>query len=251
MLKNIFTIGGVTVASFAIWAGTLYIFNLQQSRLVFGLVLSLLTLAVLVAILRWIDKKPINFMFGSGSAPQAFGKGMAYFLVPALLALAVCLVLGIITITPTVDAGTLSVTILSIAGLVFLSEALPEELIFRGYIFKKLSLLLKQWAVIVIQAALFLLFAFVIGAVESPLDASFLATFAIVLGVLRSATGSVWGSIGFHLAAMTTLQSFGANWSIFTVSNPQLLQMFVLGIIPFSVTIAVLFSKVQWLKKQS
>ena len=131
-----------------------------------------------------------------------------------------------------------------LAGLVLLAEALPEELVFRGLIQGRLLRMTGSWAAILVQAALFMLFALVIGAVEGLMDASFIATFGVVLGILRVVTGSLWAPIGFHLLFMTAQQAFGAGWGILESSDPQLLQTLILAIVPFSVVIAVCFSRV-------
>lgn len=249
--KNIISIAIITLASLPIWLGAVVTSNMIEgtlaSRIAFGSITTILTLAILYGVLHFYDKKPLSFIFGSKNL-RAFFVGAGFFIVPTLITLVAAMLLGFIEITPQASFTNITGNLIALAALVFISEALPEELIFRGYVFKKLSSFTRAWATIAIQAALFLLFAFLIGAISDPVDASFLFTFAIVLGILRAATGSVWAAIGFHLACMLFQQGFGTTWSLFTVSDPSMLQTFILGMIPFSVTIGVLYSRINWKK---
>lgn len=251
--RSILSITFVTLASIPIWLGAVAASNMTEegsvtSRLVFGSIVTLLTLALLYSVLRFLNKKPFSFIFGKNNI-RAFFIGLGFFTIPAAITLVASILFGLVEITPQASFANIAVSFLFVAGFIFISEALPEELIFRGYLFKKLSAFTKAWLTIALQAGLFLLFAFLIGAAGDPLDASFLLTFAITLGIVRAATGSVWAAIGFHLACMTFQQGFGNTWSLFTVSSPSLLQMYIFAMIPFSITIAILVSRISWSKK--
>lgn len=252
--KNILSIALVTFCSIPIWLGAVAASNMMNSNLLshitFGSITTFFTLALLYCVLRFLDKKPFNFIFGVNNL-RAFFVGAGLFIIPAVVALAAFSVFGFIEIAPQASLVSIASTLLLVAGLVFISEALPEELIFRGYLFKKLSSFTKTWLTIALQAGLFLLFAFFIGAADDLLDASFLLTFAITLGIVRAGTGSVWAAIGFHLACMTFQQGFGSAWSLFTVSNPSTLQTLILAIIPFSVAIAIFAGKIKWDKQSA
>src|SRR3546814_12838769 len=70
------------------------------------------------------------------------------------------------------------------------------------------------WPAIILQALLFTLFAWAIGAAPTWLDASFIFFFGFVLGILRGAK-AVPAAIGFHLAFMSTQQFLGPAWGLF------------------------------------
>src|SRR3546814_12411173 len=82
------------------------------------------------------------------------------------------------------------------------------------------------WPAIILQALLFTLFAWAIGAAPTWLDASFIFFFGFVLGILRGAK-DVPAAIGFQLAFMSTQQFLGPEWGLFEVGNPDLMRMVV------------------------
>jgi len=68
--------------------------------------------------------------------------------------------LGWVEIKIHTDLNDLLLSILILLVTVFLIEALPEELIFRGYIYRYLHAIFPHWGTIILQALLFSLFAF-------------------------------------------------------------------------------------------
>lgn len=252
--KNLLFIAIVTLGSILIWLGAVATSNMIDDSLfrhiAFGSIVTTFTLALLYGILHLSDGKSFKFIFGKHNL-RAFLIGVSLFTIPAIITLVAFILFGFIEITPQASFADIAGTLLLVAGLVFISEALPEELIFRGYIFKKLSSFTKAWLTIILQAVLFLVFAFFIGATGDLLDASFLLTFAITLGIVRAATGSVWAAIGFHLACMTFQQGFGSAWSLFGVSDPSTLQTLIFAMIPFSVTIAIFVGRIKWSKQST
>lgn len=132
-----------------------------------------------------------------GWRPLLFGMG--FWLVAAGIGLAVVLSFGWTRISfGTPDIGVL-LLFLYLPLLVFLFEALPEELIFRGYFYRNLADRYPRWFAVLAQAVLFTLFGAVIGAAGSVDRIILFLTFSIVLGVLRVITDSLWASVGFHL----------------------------------------------------
>lgn len=93
--------------------------------------------------------------------------------------------------------------------LVFLFEALPEGLIFRGYLYRNRADHLPRWFAVAGQAVLFTAFGALVGdgSVERIVV---LLTFGLTLGALRVVTGSLWAPIGFHLAFQYVTQFTGA-----------------------------------------
>lgn len=234
-----------SVASVAIWQFALFVSNMLNTsqavaRIGFGLIVSLLAILLVTVLCRYGKSKSSLSFF---SQAKEFLVGLGWYVVPSVLALAIASLFGVVEIS--VDTSLIDSVgaIALIAVLVFLSEALPEEIIFRGYIFSKLAVLSGRWMVIFFQAAIFLIFAFMIGALDSWLDASFIFTFGICLGILRAAFGSVAAPIGFHLACMTMQQSFSSQWSPFTVADQTILQTFIFGMIPLSIVSAFFVTK--------
>ena len=179
------------------------------------------------------------------SAPlRGLGQGAAWWLAPAMIGLTVAAPAGWGQVSLIAEPGEAVVKFAALIALVFLSEALPEELIFRGYIQSRLTGLVGPWGGVLIQAALFTGFAVLIGAAPDVMQIGFIAAFGVALGMLRAATGTLWAPIGFHLVFMTVQQSHGAGWDLIALTLPEMTRMLVLAQIPFGVVIALLFSRV-------
>ena len=131
-------------------------------------------------------------------------------MVAAGLGLTLTLALGWARIAvSTPDAGIVLLA-LYLPLLVFFYEALPEELIFRGYFYRNLASRYALWLAVVLQAVLFTLFGAAVGAAGSVDRVILFFTFSIVLGILRVVTDSLWASIGFHLAFQWVTQLYSA-----------------------------------------
>lgn len=228
-------LASVVIWQFALFAASTFNTSQAVSRIGFGLIVSLLAILLIAVLRRYSKSKFILDFFGHSTK---FLVGVGWYVVPAVVGLIVASLFGVVEISVNTSFIDAIGAVALIAVLVFLSEALPEEIIFRGYIFGKLATLSGRWTAVFLQAAIFLVFAFMIGALDSWLDASFIFTFGICLGVLRAAVKSVATPIGFHLACMTMQQSFSSQWSPFTVADPAILQTFIFGMIPISITIA-------------
>lgn len=172
------------------------------------------------------------------------GAGAAAYAVPAVVGVVVAGFAGWAMLTFQASPGELAVKVAALTALVLLAEALPEELIFRGYIFSELSASFGAWVTVLLQAVIFTIFALLIGAAPTLLDASFIFTFGMVLGVLRSVSGSLWMAVGFHLAFMLAVQALGGGWNIMASDQPEMMRMMILTMLPFSVVIAVLAGRV-------
>lgn len=115
-----------------------------------------------------------------------------------------------------------------------LYEALPEELVFRGYFYRNLADALPRWLAVLGQAGLFTLFGVAIGAAGSIDRVVLFLLFATVLGYLRAVTGSVWTGIGFHLAFQIVAQLTSPNHGQFTVTDLLTLQGVAFVLLPFT-----------------
>ena len=174
---------------------------------------------------------------------RSFVLGALCFAIPFALALGVGLASGVVSLHTDAALSTILLHGASAVALVFLAEAFPEELIFRGAIQTLLRSEMPSWPAIILQALLFTVFAWMIGVAPTWLDASFLFFFGFVLGILRNVHG-VPAAIGFHLAFMSTQQFLGPAWGLFEVGNPDLMRM-AGAIIPFSATIIFLHGRVK------
>lgn len=210
---------------------------------VFGVLASTSIILLVLLSLKHLDQRSLPRLYIHNDV-KAFFSGVFLYIIPSGIALTLAISFGFASISISESGQYLWLSIASVALLVFLSEALPEELLFRGYIQSKLAEMAQNsWITIGAQALMFTAFAFLIGAVDSQLDASFLITFAIILGMCRMFFQNLWASIGFHLACMTMQQSFGANWGIFAVENADVVQTYILGMIPLTVAAALLSTK--------
>lgn len=100
----------------------------------------------------------------------------------------------------------------------FFYEAFPEELTFRGTVYNALNRRFNCFIALLLQPILFVLAPLTvsglqyIAGIESPaitLDyIVLLLSFGFILQLLRIATGSLWTSIGFHLAFLENSRFF-------------------------------------------
>ncbi|MEK8105167.1 CPBP family intramembrane glutamic endopeptidase [Micromonospora sp. M12] len=108
-------------------------------------------------------------------------------------------------------------------------EALPEELIFRGYLQRNLVTRLPVWQALVGQAVLFTLFGVLVGAARSFDRIALFLVFALLLGAFRVATGDIWAGIGLHVAFQTVAQLFGDVGAVFDVVGADVLGVVAMG----------------------
>lgn len=212
------------------------------------IVMALLTTALVVPMIvlarRYLDQEsfPGLGLAVDAAALHPFAIGILAWLLPFALGVTLCLVIGLVTITPVVPWSEILAFLPLLVLLVFLLEALPEELAFRGYIQTNLAKTMPLWAAVAVQAILFgswgvALWFLTAGGID-PLHASLFYVMGAVLGMLRAITGSVWTGIGFHLAFQTVSQLLqNAERGHFVIENAMLLQVLALGALPFSVAV--------------
>lgn len=173
---------------------------------------------------RFLDRRPWEGLrlTGPREAWRPFLVGLASWLLPASLGLGVCLALGV-TITPSAPTAEVVFSLMMVVVLVLLYEALPEELIFRGYLFRNLNTVMSGWATVLGQAVLFGLWGSGLwvfsqgwGVLVERLPL-FIGV-ALVLGCIRLVTGNLWACVGFHLAFQVGAQGL-LNWGLFEVSD--------------------------------
>lgn len=216
----------------------------RLGHLVSALLATTLTVPAVVLARRFLDKRPLR---GLGISPlrtglRSFCIGIECYLIPASLGLGVALALDWVDISLTTSLTTLVGSLLGLIALVFLSEALPEELIFRGYIYRNLNASLPRWASVGGQALLFSLWGISIGAFLTAERIVFFFFVAVVIGMIRAITDDIWACIGFHLAFQTVQQLFTGPLAsdAFIVSASGTLERVVFGLVPLALAVLVL-----------
>ncbi len=243
-----------------VWIALLAIFlgKTQLATLVFGpdynlmrhifmaVLTSLLVVPLIVMARRMVDREPFADLGLTldAAAIKPFIIGVLAWLMPFTLAIAICLALGMVRIEATASWTEILAFIPLLIVLVFLLEALPEELAFRGYLQTNLGKLLEPWLAVTIQSALFgswgvALWLITAGGIDIA-HASLFYVMGAVLGVMRLITGSVWTAIGFHLAFQTVAQLLlNSERGHFAIDGAFWLQVIALGAVPFSLAIPI------------
>lgn len=203
-------------------------------RVATGLAISTLTIAAIALLTRYADR---NRMRDAGLTSISTGWRLAIWgafvwTVPAALTFGVLALLGS-PLTVTVPALDLGLTVLLLVLAVLLTEALPEEAVFRGYVTTALGAVARGWGVIVIQALLFTVFAGALRQNWNPLDLSLFLAMGVGFGYLRMVTGSVWMPIGFHTAFQTGAQLVLTHDAVDFAGDIGA-AMLALGVIPFA-----------------
>ncbi|MFI6265600.1 lysostaphin resistance A-like protein [Micromonospora sp. NPDC051006] len=207
---------------------------------------ALLTAVVLcgIAVLacRWLDRRPLAQLGVAGrGALRMTLVGAAIWLLPALSAIAGCVALGWVRIDLLHSPAALLLLVATQIVLVFLLEALPEELVFRGYLFVNLAERLRRWGTILAQAALFAAWGVLVGSVDDPVRLAVFLGFGVGLGYLRALTGTIWAGVGLHVAFQTVAQLLsGTQVPAFSVTGFGVLTFLALGVVPFGVGLPIL-----------
>lgn len=173
------------------------------------------------------------------AAGQLLGLGAAGYLIPAGLAVTVLAATGTLEVAPRGSLLAIVGSVLFLAVLVLLYEALPEELVFRGYLYRNLTTALPRWVAVLAQAVLFVLFGMAVGAAGTVDRVVLLFGFAVVQGTIRAVTDTLWMPVGFHLAFQTTEQLVGPSWNRFVVNDLVVLQDLALGLVPLALGVPV------------
>lgn len=210
-------------------------------RISAGIVISAATLTVIVLLVRLADHHRMRDagLTSVGTGWRLAVWGAIVWTVPAAATFGVLALLGT-PLTVTVAGPELAGTVLLLLLAVLVTEALPEETVFRGYVTTVLGTLTRGWGVIIVQALLFTLFAALVRQNANPVDLSLFLAMGIGFGYLRMITGSVWMPIGFHTAFQTGSQLVLTHDAIDFAGGTGA-AMLALGVIPFSVA-AILIS---------
>lgn len=216
------------------------------ARILSGLAISALVVAVVVVLVRGTGRRSLSvvgFTTAAGDV-RAFGLGIAAWTAPAAGTFFVLALLGSpLQITAPAVEFWLVLGLLFLA--VLLTEAIPEELVFRGYVSAVLAERLTPWWVIGVQTVLFVATAVLLRGDVNPLDVSLFAAMGFVLGYVRLVTGSVWTAVGIHVAFQTASQLVFTHSVIEFGGSPEL-AMIALGAVPFTAAAILIPILVTW-----
>ncbi|MFV2195656.1 CPBP family intramembrane glutamic endopeptidase [Nocardiopsis sp. LOL_012] len=235
----------VTAAALLLWWLMLRVSGMLPGplgRAVTAAALCVLAVALVWAARRFLDRRPWHgpVLTGPRAGWRPFLVGAASWALPGCAGMALCVVLGWSFVVRTASWDELVPGLVFLALVVLLAEALPEELIFRGYLFRNLNAALPAWAAVAAQAALFVLFGTALwvstegwGVLAERLPL-FLGL-GVVLGCIRVVTGNVWACVGFHLAFQTVAQGvLGGDYvqvrGVGTLTSVGLAAPFLLGV---------------------
>lgn len=182
---------------------------------------------LVVAARRFLDRRPLGTLGLSRGrhAVRDLLLGALSWLLPAAVGLGVALAAGWLRID--IDAtlaGTAGVVLLLLV-LVLVYEAVPEELIFRGYVYRNLTAATAPWLAVLIQALSFTVFGTTLWVVTQGWGVLLerLVLFfgmGVVTGCIRLISGSVWAVVGWHLAFQVVMQLvISGQYLAVTVSN--------------------------------
>jgi uncharacterized protein len=211
---------GLIVLATAGWAGGVlaaaYDLGPTMRHWVQAVIMSGLVVPGVWLMRRHVDRRPFAGleMLGFARSVKGFALGAGLILVPAAITLLSTELFGWAAVSINLAPSSLMVAGLAVLTA-FFYEALPEELLFRGYIFRNLHTVMRQWTASLSTIALFVMLPIFLVPLqrhlfqmETQLGASdgvtvgylvMLVLFAAFLQYLRVLTGTVWTGIGFHL----------------------------------------------------
>lgn len=266
VLPLVWRIGLITVGTVLIWVG-----GIQFSTFLFGIEMSLqkhLTNAIGIGVSavllvlvfrRYVDRRPVSTLglHGGKQAARDFLYGALTWLIPAALGLTAALLFDWVNVQINSPVGETIGAAMLLIVLVFVYEAFPEELIFRGYIYRNLTDAVPPWVAVVIQALLFCAFGTALSGIIDGWAASIFLerstlffVMGLVIGGLRVISGSLWTGIGFHVAFQVVMQLFlSSNYVDITVSDEGIFTLVTAALAFISATtVAGLFwrGKTNW-----
>lgn len=260
--KVMIKISVVSLVSILIWRVVLYLYDMfagveydRTSHFIMALLIAALSF-ILIDTARRKDKLSWKQVGMSSFRMNAlsFLAGTVIWAFPASLGLIISFMAGWAEMTLTTDLSQLFWNAFLLYIIVFLVEAFPEELIFRGYIYSRLNTLFPHWLVILMQTLIFSLFAYFIGAMYSFEQVMFIPGFGLMLGYFRAKSGNVWTSIGFHAAVMTASQLLGPIHGSFDVSGIFAVRFFAFNLLPYifgAIALDYIYPKYNRSKKMS
>ena len=229
-----------------------------------ALVMSTLT----ISCIYWIRKSTynaadINIGFaGIRHSLQHFGLGISLILAPLVITLIISELMGWASFQFNFSSA-MFVPHLTGVAIVLLFEAIPEELVFRGYIYSNLNIRFQKWASVLLTTLLFALLPVVLAPIQTfviEMDVNYgnssvvtpgyvinMLVFGGFVGYLRILFGSIWVGIGFHLlfVYMNRMMGFDENSLIQIVSytNESGIQFILISLLLLTLGVLLIYPK--------
>mgnify|MGYP000398013683 CR=1 FL=1 len=195
--------------------------NSNYNHFTKSLVIGILVITGTVILRRKLDKgtpKEIG-LNQIKTALKNFSTGIGLILVPVIIALTAGWIFGLAEFKFNIKGNIGIVFILGFISTLF-TDALSEELIFRGYVYSNLKAHFSVWKSSLIAIAIFLLAPVVLITVQNnfniqgavPLTGGYIVTmilFGIFMQYLRVIFKSIWVGVGFHLVFVHMNQLMG------------------------------------------
>ncbi len=193
-----------------------------------------------------------------------FGRGVSLIAIPMALTILATLAFGWSQVTVDLNLSGVGALIAGILTVLFF-EAIPEETVFRGYIYSNLNLVTRRWIASAATVALFVLLPSILLPVQkyvlgmnanlggspnlTPDYVILMLLFGSFVQYLRVSSGSVWMSIGFHGTFVLMNRVLSPKESAFIrltdVVNSQSIQITLLGSLLVMMIIAIVYPIVQ------
>jgi membrane protease YdiL (CAAX protease family) len=203
----------------AVWVGDIIMsaadIGPRSRQVLQAVVMSGIVVPGVILLRRRLDRAPVSGMGlpGARRSLRDFAAGAGIVGVPLLLALVAAQMMGWASVVLDLSmSGLGTLAYLVFTALVF--EALPEELVFRGYIYRNLSSAFSRRLAslatvalfVLLPVALFVIQTYVLGMEtqfggSSGLTADYLVImvlFGSFVQYIRVLSGAVWMGIGFH-----------------------------------------------------
>lgn len=218
------------LAAAGIWRGVLWLSDSLfgpgyvnvQAHAFRAISIALLVLLALAALLRLHPAARRYGLIPDRHSARHLLAGAAAYALPLTVVGSAILALGLARIDLPQGVTAAAGQLLMVLVLVLLYEAIPEELIFRGYLFGFLAERWPTWATIVTQSLAFCTWGVLIGAAGTPDRLLLFFLMSMSIGVIRAITGSVYAAIGFHMVFQTATQPLlGDHWTALTLIDPD------------------------------
>lgn len=163
----------------------------------------------------------------SKTAIIQFLLGFGLIAVPLIITISASVLFDWTELTFNIENGTLMLVIFGLLST-FFTDAITEELIFRGYIYSNLKKRFNTWKSSIITLVLFVTIPIIISLVQKlfgidstvPISGGYVITllfFGAFVQYLRVLTKSIWAGVGFHLFFVFMNQLIG-------ITDKQLIQ---------------------------
>lgn len=172
--------------------------------------------AILVVLSIWMLRKKVDkgnpTSIGLGIPSKAISQfllGFGLILIPMVLAVIICAAFGWADVTINTRSGIIYAFILGLVSTLF-TDALSEELVFRGYIYSNLKTRFSVWKSSIITLLIFVTVPIIIIYLQNmlgvtgsvSLSGNYIVTlfiFGAFIQYLRVLFKTIWVGVGFHL----------------------------------------------------